>query len=67
MKDSRNKGKEYNSEGDLLYEGEFLRNEKDGIGKEYNKKENSVFEGKFISGRRSEGKLYVNGKLIFEG
>ena len=56
-----------NSQGELIYKGEFSNGKRDGIGKEYNKEENSVYEGEFSCGNWKKGKYYVNGNLIFEG
>ena len=58
------KGKEYDYEGGLIFEGEYLNGERFGRGKEYYNN-NIIFEGG--KGNR-KGKKYNNeGKLIFDG
>ena len=61
------KGKEYDSEGELIFEGEYRLGLKNGKGKEYNSKGNIIFEGEYINAKRNgEGKEYdKDGK--FEG
>ena len=62
-------GKEYNSDGKLIYEGEYLMNERDGEGKEYYENGNIKFEGEYSKGKKN-GKIKEydkNGKLLFEG
>ena len=69
--ESKNKGKEYNYKGRLIYEGEFLNCRKNGKGKEYYiDDEKLIFEGEYLNGKRNgNGKEYhrKSGKLIFEG
>ena len=63
-------GKEYNGCNDkLLYEGEYLKGEKNGKGKEYDLFGELGFEGEYKNGKRNgKGKeYYENGKLKFEG
>ena len=38
-------GKEYNSDGYLIFEGEYLNNERNGNGKEYDYYNNIIFDG----------------------
>ena len=57
--------KEYNNNGDLLYECEYLYGSGNGKGKVYNN--NFIFEGEFMDGYKYKGKEYYEGKLIFEG
>ena len=67
--ESNKKGKEYNSlNGNLIYEGEYLKGERSGYGKEYNFYM-LIFEGKYLNGKRNgKGKeYYYNSKLRFEG
>ena len=46
MNEMRNgKGKEYNSKGKLIYEGEYKNGEKNGEGKEYDSKGKLIYEG----------------------
>ena len=62
------KGKEYNKEGKLIYEGEYLNGKRNGKGKEYNEDGELEFEGEYNNGKRNGvGKEYLKGKLIFEG
>ena len=60
------KGKEFNYEDELVFEGEYLRGERNGKGKEY--KGNFIFEGEYVNGlREGKGKEYYYNKLIFDG
>ena len=63
------KGKEYNEDGELIYEGESLKEERNGKGKEYNYHGELKFDGDFLNGKRNgKGKEYnYDGKLIFDG
>ena len=61
-----NKYVELNNE--ILYEGEYNNNLKQGKGKEYNKNGKILFVGEFMNGYRYKGKEFnENGKLIFNG
>ena len=60
------KDKEYNYNGKLLYEGEFLNDKRHGIGKEYYD-EKLKFEGEYLYGWKVKGKFYINDKLRYEG
>ena len=61
---NKRKGKEYNKEGKLIYEGEYINNQKyNGI--EYDKKGNKENEIKNGNGKVKE--YHDNGKLKFEG
>ena len=61
------KGKEYDKDGDLIFEGVFLNEEKNGQGKEYQYNE-IVFTGEYLNGKRNgKGKEYYHESLIFEG
>ena len=62
----KNKGKEFDYNDNLLYEGEFFNGERNGKGKEY-EFEKLVFEGEYLNGKRNGyGKEY-NGYAEFEG
>ena len=51
------KGKEYNEEGELIFEGEYKEGKKwNGKGKEYNNKKELVFEREYKEGKRWNGK-----------
>ena len=60
------KDKEYNLNGNLIYEGEYLNGERHGSGKEYYK-EKLKFEGDYLYGSKIKGKFYINEKLRYEG
>jgi len=54
----------------LIFEGEYLKGEKNGKGKEYNKYGELEFEGEYLNGKRWNGKereYYETGQLKFEG
>ena len=63
--------KEYDNEGELIFEGEYLNGERNGRGKEYSNDGELIFDGVYLNGKRNgEGKEYSNddeGELIFEG
>ena len=62
------KGKEYNYDDKLLFEGEYLNKKRNGKGKEYGEYCILIFEGEYINGKRNgKGKEYNYGKLLFEG
>ena len=53
------KGKEYDKNGELIFEGEYLDNKRwNGNGKEFDYKENLIFEGDYLNGKRWEGIIY---------
>ena len=61
------KWKEYNDDGILIFEGEYLNGYKQGLGKEYDNGK-LIFEGEYLYNYKRKGKQYdCNGKLIFEG
>ena len=41
-------GREYNDEGLIIYEGEFMKGLYHGIGKHYNDEGQIIYEGKFM-------------------
>ena len=61
--------KEYNYNGILIFEGEYINGERNGKGKEYNYNGILIFEGEYLNGERNgKGKEYYNnGLLRFEG
>ena len=70
LKDGKGYIKEYNYDGKLLFEGEYLNGEFNGKGKQYNFiNGNLQFEGEYLYGKiNGKGKEYnLNGKLEFEG
>ena len=46
------KGKEYNNDGNLIFEGEYLNGERNGKGKEYNNDGELIYEGEYLKGKR---------------
>ena len=46
------KEKKKNSEGTLIYEGEFLNGKRNGLGIEYNDNGELVFEGEYLNGKK---------------
>ena len=64
------KRQEYDSYNDkIVFEGEYLNNQRNGKGKEFYYSSNIEFEGEYRNGKRNGyGKeYYKNGKLKFEG
>ena len=63
------KGKEFNQQGKLLFEGEYINDiPMNGYKIEYNDVGEIIFEGEYLHGKRNgKGKEYLNGKIIFEG
>jgi len=57
-------------EGNLIYEGEYLNEKRNGKGKEYNNNnKNFVYEGDYLEGKRWNGKIkkyYCNASLKLE-
>ena len=51
----RKKGKEYDNEGIVLYEGEFSNGKRNGKGKEHYHKAYLKFEGEYLNGERWNG------------
>ena len=50
--------KEYNDNGKLIFEGEYLNGEKNGKGKEYYDNGKLKFDGEYLKGKQWNGKLY---------
>ena len=47
-------GKEYNGRfNELIYEGEYLKGERNGKGKEYSQTTSLIFEGEYLNGKRN--------------
>ena len=61
------KGKEYNCNGIIIFEGEFLNGKKNGKGKEYYNNGDLFFEGEYLYNFKSKGKGYNYNKLEYEG
>ena len=49
------KGKEYDDNGRLIFEGEYLNGIKNGKGKEYDDNGNIFFEGEYLNGKKRNG------------
>ena len=50
-------GKEYNRNGKLVFEGEYLKGERwNGKGKEYNWNKELIFEGQYLNGKKISSK-----------
>ena len=57
------KGKEYNHNGELEFEGEYLNDKKNGKGKEYNNDGKLIFEGEYLNNEKNgKGKIKHHGK-----
>ena len=53
MEKEMGKGKEYNYDGDLIFEGEYLNGKRNGKGKEYDYYDGKlIFEGEYLNGKR---------------
>ena len=64
------KGKLYNKDGILIFEGDYINGKRNGKGKEYNEEGILIFEGEYLNRKRNgKGKEYdkYSGKLINEG
>ena len=63
------KGKEYDYDDKLKFEGEYLNGKRNGKGKEYDYDNKVIFEGEYLNGvRNGKGKEYYdNSKIKFEG
>ena len=59
--------KEYNDDGELILETEYLNGKRNGKGKEYDIDGNLVFEGEYLYSHKLRGKYNINGKLEYEG
>ena len=69
LNNGNGKIKEYNEDGKLEFEGEYLNDKKNGFGKNFYENGNIEFEGEFKDGlKNGKGKKYdYDGNLIFEG
>ena len=67
IKEGNGKGKEYDLDSELIFEGEYLNGERNGKGKEYYDDGNLKFEGEYLNGKRSgKGKeYYYDGKYLY--
>ena len=52
MEKRNGKGKEYDIDGKLKFEGEYLNGKKNGKGKEYDWDGKLIFEGEYINGKK---------------
>ena len=60
MEEGKGLVKEYNDNGKLKYELEYLNGEINGKVKEYDYEGKLIFEGEYLDGKQSEGKVYDN-------
>ena len=69
LKNGKGKVKEYNDNGKLNYEGEYLYGQENGIGKGYDYCGKLEYDGEYFNGKENGlGKKYDNeGNIIFEG
>ena len=58
--------KEYNSNNQLIYEGEYLNGKKNGKGKEYDENGRIKFEGEYVKGKKWY-EAYIDNKKFFYG
>ena len=65
--ESKTKGKEYDKDGKLLFDGEFLNGEKNGIGKEYNKDGELIFEGEYLKDKKCGKGIKYFGYIKIKG
>ena len=54
IKNGNGKGNEYDYEGKVVFEGEYLNGKKNGKGKEYFNNGLLKFEGEYFEGKRKE-------------
>ena len=67
LKDEKGYVYELNFFGNLIFEGEYLNGEKNGIGKEYYKESKTKFEGMYKNDRRWNGIGYnMKNEIIYE-
>ena len=59
------KGKEYNNNGKLIFEGEYLNGKRNGKGKEYYYDGSLKFEGEYLNGKKWNGKIYDDKKILY--
>ena len=69
LKNGNGNVREY-SDGNLMFEGEYINGKRNGKGKEYDEN-NFVFEGEYLKDKKWKGKFKINldydGNKIFEG
>ena len=60
------KVKEYNDDGVLIFDGEYLNGKMNGKGKEYDYKGNLIFDGEYLNGKKynGNGKEYNYGNTL---
>ena len=66
IKDGNGKGKEYNNNGILEFEGEYIKGERKGKGKEYDYLGELIFEGEYLNGKRWNGIGFKNEFMDFQ-
>ena len=58
------KGKEYYTNGNLMFKGEYLNGKRNGKGKEYYENGELEFEGEYLNGNKWNGLGYNNNSII---
>ena len=62
------KGKQFDGNEGLLYDGEWKNGVRSGQGKEYDGNEGLLYDGGWLNGvKNGKGVKYVNGKKVYEG
>ena len=62
------KGKQFDGNDGLLYDGGWLNGKRNGQGKEYDAYEGLLYDGEWKNGKRSgKGVEYANGKKVYDG
>ncbi|KAM7454980.1 hypothetical protein BLSTO_04264 [Blastocystis sp. subtype 1] len=62
------RGKQYDGNEGLLYDGGWLNGQRSGHGKEYDGNEGLQYNGEWLNGQRSgKGVEYANGKKVYDG
>ena len=56
--------KEYDDNGQLIFEGEYLNGKRNGKGKEYNNIGKIIFEGEYLNGKIWNGEIYFNNQIF---
>ena len=58
--------KEYNEEGNLIFDGGYLNGKRNGKGKEYDSNGRIKFEGEYLNGEKCNGIEHIRGKLEYD-
>ena len=60
IKVGNGKAEEYNSDGNLKFEGEYLNGDKNGKGKEYDINGKLIYEGEYLNGKKKNENNNIN-------